>query len=169
MPKDLFILRHAKSDWNQPGKSDFERPLNPRGEKDALKIAHWLQQYTCKPAYILSSPALRARQTVLAVAQAIDYDEAQIQFERELYLASLETLLDILQVTASYADSVMLAGHNPGLEQLALYLSRDELPRTDSGKLLTTANLLHFQFAQDWSAQAHSAGLISQIRPKQIT
>lgn len=116
--KTLILLRHAKSSWDDATLDDHDRPLAPRGERAAGLIAAFLHQKGILPDVILCSTARRTRET-LARVQAVIGDDAPALIERDLYLAPAAGLLDRLRRLGDDASSVMLIGHNPGMEDLA--------------------------------------------------
>jgi phosphohistidine phosphatase len=128
----LYLLRHAKSSWSDPRLADHERPLSPRGRRDAKRIADHLLQLGIAPALVLCSDSRRTRETLQLVRPALD--AATVSLESELYAASPETLLERLHAVPEEVASVMLIGHNPGLEHLALLLASDgpELGRLET-------------------------------------
>ncbi len=115
--KTLSILRHAKAAVYDEYANDFQRPLAGRGPKDAVRMARILATLTPKPDWIISSPALRARQTAEAVAKELNLSHAMLWDER-IYEASATTLLGVLQTAPEKAEHVVMIGHNPGLENL---------------------------------------------------
>ena len=166
--RELYILRHAKSDWDSDANSDFERPLAKRGGKDAPAMGKWMAKQHLKIDYVTSSPAKRAKQTIYAVAEELGIGKKEIDFNDKIYLASLETLLKVLGKTPKKANHVMLVGHNPGLDDLLQHLVKNA-PFTDSGKLMTTACLARISLPEDWSQlQRHCGTLISLTRPRDI-
>jgi len=168
MQRELFILRHAKSDWAEAGQSDFERPLAHRGKKDARKLGEWMREHYLYPGLVLSSPAQRARQTLAAIGKALDIPADKIRFDERLYLASLHMLLKILEAVPTEYSSVMLVGHNPGLDELVNYISAGTVPLSDSGKLMTTACLAHFRLPAEWAGLKGKAQLVQIVRPREI-
>lgn len=167
--QQLLILRHAKSDWGSPDISDSDRPLNKRGERAAIQMGQWIKKQNLPIDLMLSSPALRAQQTVECVYKVIE-TEKPIQWEPKLYLASLNTLLKILTPALKQAGRVMVVGHNPGLEELLIYLCGNEaLPRTEDGKLLTTANLAQVMLPGGNDPLQAGVGQLANLwRPKEI-
>ena len=165
--RELYILRHAKSDWLSGAESDFDRPLAKRGKKDAPAMGKWMNRHKVKIDYLISSPAERTRQTVHAIIKEINISKKDVHFDERVYLASVETLLQVLGECPGDAQKVMLVGHNPGLEDLLKHLvDESQLPLTASGKLLTTASLAHVSLPQDWSRLGlHCGKLISFTRP----
>ena len=120
--KTLLVLRHAKSSWNEPARDDHERPLNTRGRRDAPRMGGLVREYGLIPDVILSSDAVRARLTAEAVAEAARY-AGEILLDPHLYLASPADILSLLRTVRENAESVMIVGHNPGLEKLVEQLT----------------------------------------------
>ena len=120
--KRLLILRHAKSSWADSSIDDWQRPLNDRGERDAPRAGEWLRERDLVPDVIISSDAMRARMTAEAVAKTSGYPH-EIVLEPALYHAAPEDVIDVLCGANDQARSVMIVGHNPGLEELVGRLS----------------------------------------------
>lgn len=114
----LVLVRHAKSDWDNPGLSDHDRPLNKRGRRDAPEMAARLADGGFHPDLILSSTAVRARTTADALAEALDADVTLVP---ELYGAPAGTLLS--QAVGSRSHCVVVVAHDPGMTDLADELS----------------------------------------------
>ena len=127
--KTLLILRHAKSSWNDPALDDHERPLNKRGRRDAPRMGELVREYGLIPDVIISSDAVRARVTAEAVAEAARY-AGEILLDPHLYLACPADILSLLTTVRENAGTVMIVGHNPGLEKLVEQLTggRQDLP-----------------------------------------
>jgi phosphohistidine phosphatase len=121
--KKLYLVRHAKSDRNIPELPDFERPLNTRGRIDAPMMGDLLKGMNVMPELIISSPATRALATARLLADHIKYPLSKIRVEEEIYEAWRENLVEVLKRTDNSAKSVMLIGHNPGLQLLAEFLA----------------------------------------------
>ena len=131
--KTLTLVRHAKSSWNKPGLRDRDRPLSRRGERDAPKMGRRILDAGIRPSLIISSPAARAWATATAIAKAIGYPREFMHREDDLYLASLDDLLEIVNAQDTGFNNIMLVGHNPGLTEFANYLSpnlTDNVPTT---------------------------------------
>jgi phosphohistidine phosphatase len=125
--KTLLVLRHAKSSWRDPALDDHERPLNKRGRRDALQMGELVRKHRLTPDIIISSDAVRARLTTKAVAEAARY-EGEILLDRRLYIASPADILSVLRtVRETKAGTVMIVGHNPGLEELVEQLTAEQL------------------------------------------
>lgn len=116
--RELTLLRHGKSDWSGPYRTDFERPLKARGRRDAPRMGEYLASLDLVPDLIVSSPAERARQTAELFAEAAGYDEA-ICWEKAIYGASAGELMAVLRRQPDDAEHIVLIGHNPGFEELA--------------------------------------------------
>ena len=119
MPKRLTIVRHAKSSWDDPSAADHDRKLNRRGERDAPMMGQRLFDRGARPSLILTSTAKRARKTARLVAKQLGYPIEFIQGEAELYLASPDTIVDVVAQQDDGFNDVMLFGHNPGITELA--------------------------------------------------
>ena len=115
--KTLLILRHGKSDWSYPALADHDRPLNQRGKRDVPRMGRLLRHEQLTPDLIISSTAKRARKSASLAAEACGYD-GEIQLAKTLYLAGPEAYLEILHLLPDKCRSVMVVGHNPGLEEL---------------------------------------------------
>jgi phosphohistidine phosphatase len=111
--KYLLLMRHAKSAWDIPGQSDFDRTLNERGKKDAPEMGKRIRKKEFTPQLIVSSPAKRALKTAREVAKELDYDEKNIQQETEIYEADIDDLMHVIRSFDDTADNVLIVGHNP--------------------------------------------------------
>lgn len=168
MSRELLLLRHAKSDRNQD-VGDFERPLNERGLRDAARIGQWISEHGIESDLILSSPARRAAQTVNAVCAALGVDGAAVRWDERLYLASLPTLQQCLASLPATTRCVTLVGHNPGLEDLLLWLAPAAEQQRQQDKLFTTATLARLQLSgTDWRLHTHGASLRGFVRPRDL-
>ncbi len=169
MSRELMILRHAKSSWKNPVLSDYDRPLNGRGKRDAPKMGRYMLERGLVPDLILSSPAKRARQTATRARRALDLPKDLVDWREELYLAEPETWLSVLAHTSSAYSRVLIVGHNPGLEELAAHLLGDDTPRFEDGKLLPTATLARMSMPSSWKRLPEGcASLISITRPRSL-
>ena len=162
--KTLLVLRHAKSSWDDSSVVDRERPLNARGRRDAPRIGDLLRDEGVVPDLIITSDAVRAHTTALAVAEAAEYS-GDVVVDPMLYLASPD---DILAVLNSIPDpqpaTVMIVGHNPGLEDFIAQLTgtREEMPTAALARLAVPVDL--------WADLADSvqATLVNLWRPHEI-
>lgn len=119
--KTVLVLRHAKSDWGNPGLADLDRPLAKRGREDAPRMGEILALFDCVPDKILSSPAKRAKQTAEMVAKVCGYRQA-IQWEESFYGGSSLDLIKVLQKLPDTVERALLIGHNPALEETVAML-----------------------------------------------
>jgi phosphohistidine phosphatase len=127
--KTLLVLRHAKSSWEDPAVDDHERPLNKRGRRDAPRMGELVREYGLMIDVVISSDAVRARLTAEAVAEAAHY-AGEVLLDQHLYLAGPDDILLLLRRVRQNADTVMIVGHNPGLEELVEQLTgeRQDMP-----------------------------------------
>lgn len=140
--RTLILLRHAKSAWPE-GVADLQRPLAPRGRRDAPAVGRWLRQHAPAIDLVLCSPALRARQTwelVAAELVAAELDhEPGVQYDDRLHAGSAATLLTVTREAAAQVATVLLVGHNPSLEYLLeLLTGTAHRLRTSAIAVLTT-------------------------------
>lgn len=161
--KNLYLVRHAKSSWKDfEILSDFERPLNKRGKRDAPFMGNILLKMGILPELLLSSPAQRARSTAIEIAKAINYPIDNIQYKAAIYEASIYELIDIVQNLPEQYQSAMLFGHNPAFTILANIYSDKPIEN------LPTCGILAIQFEVDtWAAaKAETAQLLWFEYPK---
>jgi len=160
--QNLVVMRHAKSEWDAPARTDFERPLAPRGKRDAKIIGKWLLKQSIAPTHIVSSAALRASQTAELVGAELG--ATPITFDEALYLADLHTLIRCLEHPP--AEHWMLVGHNPGIQEFVEFCDPGIRLRTEFSKIMPTAGV--YVFAIDAAPTPHeSCGrLIAHQRPK---
>jgi len=125
----LWLLRHAKSSWADDRLQDRERPLAKRGERAADRMAGYLAAERIRPQLVLCSSALRARQTLARVLPGLG-DDLDVRIEPDLYTFDDRELLERTRRLPATVSSVMLIGHNPSIQQLALTLARSG-PRLD--------------------------------------
>jgi len=169
LTRKLMLVRHAKSSWSDNSLNDFERPLNKRGANDAERVARWIATNKFIPETLLCSPARRARQTAEAILKVTKMSDETVRYIPKMYLADTDVLLQLIHETDNRMQSIMLIGHNPGLEHLLEWVSSDALPYTKDGKLLTTANFVMLGFDQDWQTISdHQGQLLEFMRPKQL-
>ncbi|MFN6934496.1 MAG: SixA phosphatase family protein [Tsuneonella sp.] len=165
--KRLGLLRHAKSDWDDIGQRDFDRGLNGRGRKGARLIgAHIAAE---APAFdlVLASPAERVKATLVE-----GMPDQPVRYDPRIYLADIETLLDVLR-EAGNAESVLLVGHNPGMQDVLLALvapaSENELFDEAAVKFPTAAFALLELDIDTWANLKRECGRIVQFsRPRDL-
>jgi phosphohistidine phosphatase len=148
--KTLLLMRHAKSSWEDPAVADHDRPLNPRGLRDAPRMGQLIQRQNLTPDLIVTSTAQRAQQTAYLVAEQCEY-LAPIDSTGQLYLAAPHDYVAYLRSLDDQHDRVLVIGHNPGLEDLLESI-------TGSFQDMPTAALAHLRLAiaswQEFSAEA---------------
>ncbi len=166
MNRHITLIRHAKSDWGHPELSDFDRPLNSRGERDAPlmgdKLAEKLNALGLHFDLILSSQAKRAITTATIIADAVHYPVDQIATEPDIYLASATELFNALQSVSDEIHHIALVSHNPGLTTLANSLgSQTILNLPTCGIMMTKVDV------QSWKQLAPGCGkTIDYLYPK---
>ena len=163
----LYIMRHAKSDWSGPQISDFERPINKRGTKNAMRIGQWMNENNHIPQKIISSPALRAKETIELVTEQISkFNLEDLTYEDELSLAGFTQLIEFINTYKDKVQSLMLVGHNPGIENLVNYLCDKS---GDKETIVTTANLFIFKFSSDsFNTAVDTIELVEAIKPREL-
>ncbi|MEA3390866.1 SixA phosphatase family protein [Sphingobium sp. CCH11-B1] len=170
--KRLTLLRHAKSDWDDPVARDFDRPLNRRGEKAARLMGEHAARKEMRFDLLVASPAVRVVQTLETFFAG--YGETlETHWDRRIYLASAPTLCDVVRDLPDSADNVLMAGHNPGFEELILELVPDDGAsplRDDIETKFPTASLAVLDLPIDrWAeARASIATLASFTRPRDL-
>jgi phosphohistidine phosphatase len=163
--KQLLLMRHAKSSWDDPGLADLERPLAPRGRRASKLIGEHLRAQRIKPQLVLCSPSRRTRETL----ERIGLDDSDQRIEDDLYAASAGELLGVITGLADDIDSAMLIGHNPGLQDLALRLAGPGQEVARLRRKFPTAALATLEFEGGWRELAPgSAELVAFVRPKDL-
>jgi phosphohistidine phosphatase len=122
----LYLLRHAKSDRSDPALADSERPLAPRGRRDAPAMGAYMRHRKYRPALVLCSTSVRTRETLALLLPEFG-ERIAVEYDRKLYLASAEIMLQRLREVDEEVGSVLMIGHNPGMARLAALLA----PRGD--------------------------------------
>ena len=169
MNRELLLLRHAKSAWDTDARTDFDRPLARRGLKSAPKVGRFLAKEGLRPDYVISSPAERARQTVLLACAELGLDEEDVHWDRRIYHAGVRALVGVLRETPERTSRVLMVGHNPGFEQLLEYLSAEPVPVPDDWKLMPTAAVARLGVDVPWPELGHArARLISLTRARSL-
>jgi phosphohistidine phosphatase len=120
--KTLLLMRHAKSSWKDDDIKDFERPLKKRGKKDAPRMAEVILEEDLMPQLIISSSAVRARQTAELVAETLKF-KGTLEYVDTLYMAEPPAYFDVLRALPPDVERVLVIGHNPGMEALMQILS----------------------------------------------
>jgi len=163
----LYILRHAKSDWNQ-ALPDLQRPLSPRGKKATSVMGQLTHALSSPVDAILTSPAKRAHSTAAGIQAALIARGSSVTLclESAMYEADVEQLLSIITRLDPQFRSVMLVGHNPGFEELVAVLCA---MTGSSGLRMPTATLAHITFHQpDWHAIRPGTGQLEGLYPARV-
>ena len=170
---ELMLMRHAKSDWSSH-IADIDRPLNDRGARDAIRMGAHLNQLDLVPDKMIVSAAQRTRETASLLLNSLVVDEKNIIFDRQLYLADMDTLCETIEIYASAASQqsrqrLLILAHNPGLDYMVSYLASSAPPLSSSGKLMTTCAVACFSLASLYALKKPGQGeLQNLIRPKEI-
>ena len=160
--KTLFLLRHAKSSWGDANLSDFERPLNERGLQSAPLMGEVFKKNNFQTDLILSSPATRAAQTAELFKKAANIND-EIEFESRIYEARPSQLLEIISEQRDDLNSILLVGHNPGLENLVRILTGEIQPMPTAALAVINLEI------ESWrNINAVNGELKILIRPKEI-
>jgi len=163
----LYLLRHAKSSWGDAALSDAERPLAPRGRRAAERMAAHIQEANVRPSLVLCSSALRTRETLAAILPALG-EAVVVVVDPSLYAASATEILDRARAVSDDVPSVMVVGHNPGLQELAASLAAggDALAAVRQG--FVTGALATLEFAgEHWrSLGPGAAQLVAFVVPR---
>jgi phosphohistidine phosphatase len=168
MTRRLYLLRHAKSSWKDPGLADRDRPLAGRGRRAAAALAVHLAEQQILPELVLCSTAVRTRETYERLAAALG--TAPVRYERRLYAASADDLLELLRTMPDQFATALVIGHNPGLEDLALLLARPSPERDNLQAKLPTGALATLELTSaSWSRlEPGCASLIAYVRPRDL-
>lgn len=166
--KILGLFRHAKSDWDDMAKRDFDRGLNQRGRKGAALMGDYIRKHGIKWDVIVASPAARVRQTLESAMPA-----AEVAYDDRLYLASSDTILETVADHAGDGDTVLVSGHNPGLQEVLfdlVTLANEDALFFEAARKFPTASFAVFQLdIDDWSKLAPGCGkLVHFARPRDL-
>ena len=168
MPKKLTLMRHAKSSWADYSQSDMDRPLSPRGKKDAPKMGRYLYENDLHPDLVFCSPAQRTRET-LARLQTAFGGSLNVRFDKSIYSAGMgHGLISLLHSLKADFDHVMIVGHNPAMQELALSLinwaARDEDTHQRLRNKFSTGSVISMEFdSGDWTSAALGAGTFTHF------
>lgn len=169
--KTLTLLRHAKSTWDDPVARDFDRPLNPKGRRAARTVGRELRALGLTFDQVLASPALRVVETLREIGEG--YGRPLVpEHNQTLYLAGATALLERVQRVDDRVERLLLVGHNPGLEQLVLLLTREDGDglRGEAERKYPTATVAEISLAVDrWADVAEGGGTLARfIRPRDL-
>jgi phosphohistidine phosphatase len=166
--KTLTLLRHAKSGWETPSLSDFDRPLNARGRQAARAMGRELKALGLGWDCILASPAARVTETLAELAES--YGPVGAVYDRRVYLATPELLLELVRETYDGVARLLVVGHNPGMERLALRLSRGGTLHDEIALKYPTGALAEIALpAGRWRDVAEGSGTVARfLRPRDL-
>ena len=164
MVKNLFLVRHAKSDWSIPGQKDFDRELNARGSNDAPRMGRKLYELDVRPDLIISSPAARAKYTAEFIAEQLRYDTEKIILNDEVYEASVRSLLAVINDIPDDYHRVIIVGHNPTFTYIAENLTKKNIDN------IPTCGVVNIEFQIDsWKEVSGDMGTLKWfIYPKKV-
>jgi len=159
---NLYLLRHAKSSWDDPSQRDFERPLANRGREACVLIGEFIEEKRIDFDLVLVSTAVRTRETIELVKERAKF-RGKVRYDDRIYEATVSQLLEIISQIDDDRESVLLVGHNPGIEELLVLLTGEQ-------QRVTTANLAKIKLkATEWSADLANKGTLDWIvRPREI-
>ncbi len=163
--KHLYLLRHAKSSWDDPSLADADRPLAARGVRALARMTKYLRTAKIQPDLVICSPARRTRQTLTGVEPAVGRD-VEVRIEPQVYAGGVGALVDLLSRTPDSASSVMLIGHNPSLQDLAVSLAveGDEALRARLGEKFPTGALAVIGVPLDaWRDLGEGRGTLEEL------
>jgi len=169
--KRLYLLRHAKSSWEDATLADIERPLAGRGRRACAALREAMERHGIAPDLVLCSAARRTQETLQTITPAFSHD-CMVAIERRLYLASAAELLERVRRLEDDIPSVMLIGHNPDLQRLALLLAgggaQEELGRLEAKFPTAALAELAFRGARWRDLAAGKAEFVRLITPREI-
>jgi phosphohistidine phosphatase len=138
--KQLLLIRHAKSDWNDASLSDFDRPLNDRGKRDAPLMAHRLLDRKVKIDLFISSPAKRAKKTASIFAKEYNMGKEEIILDSKLYAAGVEELYNVIRSVKDKFNCIAVFAHNPGLTDFANLLTDTQIDNIPTSAIFAVKN-----------------------------
>lgn len=172
MPKQLLLLRHAKSSWDDASLKDFDRPLSSRGIKAAPRMGKYIHKNNLLPDLILCSTAVRTRETLDLASQKWKV-AVPVEYTDSLYLANAQQILEQIYQQDDDVDTLMVVGHNTGMELLAELLIRNtESPLTEAlrSKFPTAALAVYKCKLKSWQDLAYrSAKLVDFVTPRSLS
>jgi phosphohistidine phosphatase len=169
MTRRLWLLRHAKSSWDDPGLDDEDRPLAPRGREAAAAMASYLESAGVRPQLVLCSSGLRARQTLAAVLPSLG-GELEIRIEPGLYTFDASEVVERLRGISDEVASIMVVGHNPALQEVALLLTSTGHDRSRVEEKLPTGALVVVDLPEGlWASLGDGDGdLVALVAPRDL-
>jgi phosphohistidine phosphatase len=168
--RTLYLLRHAKSSWDDVSLADRDRPLAPRGLRAGKTIADHAREHGIAPGLVLCSPSARTRETLELVGEGFPGERPpRVEFEAAIYGASGDGLLEVLRRVPPEERSVMLVGHQPALQDLALLLASDDSGRERLAGKFPTAALATFAVPGSWEGLGPGAARLGDyVKPREL-
>lgn len=170
--RELYLLRHAKSSWDDPALADHDRPLSRRGERAAPLMGRFMAEHGLFPDHVLVSPSQRTRQSWRYAATELGQGYSEAEFDDAIYNASADRLLSLLRLVPEDASRVLLIGHNPGMEDLASSLADENSDHdaiTRMREKFPTAALACFTVTAPWNALDHATACLTRfVTPRQL-
>lgn len=165
----LFLLRHAKSSWDDPDLADHDRPLAPRGARDAARLGAYLDREDIRPALVVCSSGLRARQTLAGVLPSLG-PELDVRIEPALYTFDPGALLERVLSIPDGVGSAMLVGHNPAIQELALAVAREGADLEELRSKYPSGALAEITLPEmRWRDVAPGAGVLTRfVKPRAL-
>ena len=161
--KEIYVLRHAKSSWDNSNLSDFERPLADRGISDAKKMSKFLKDMNIKIDKVLCSNAIRAKETFDLTADGFNFEIDKATYLDKLYFGDTTIIIKDLKELDESLNNILIVGHNPTLHYLVEILTNESINR------FTTCNLAIISHDGEWvSLNSQQCSLKSLIRPKEL-
>ncbi len=152
--KELFLIRHAKSDWDKMDVKDIDRPLKGRGIRDALMMGGYLAEHFPLPDLLLTSPACRAFHTAVLFCRGMKGNCEVIGVREPLYLASFSEMLEIIRNTGDEVKALGVVAHNPGITDLANFFLEEPVHN------IPTSGFVHMAFDTDRWAEVKADNLL---------
>ena len=161
--KEIYVLRHAKSSWDNSNLSDFDRPLADRGISDAKKMSNFLKDMNIKIDKVLCSNAIRAKETFDLTADGFNFEIDKATYLDKLYFGDTTTIIQDLKELDESLNNILIVGHNPTLHYLVEILTNESINR------FTTCNLATISHNGEWvSLNSQQCSIKSLIRPKEL-
>lgn len=161
--REVYLVRHSKSSWENPHLNDYDRPLKGRGISDAYLVSQYLRENVNLPSAYYSSPATRALHTALIFARSLNIPFKQIEIEEDLYLCSSYHLLEFLKNLNNTHESVMIFAHNPTITEFANGCQEERIENVPT----TGTICLHFDI-DDWKDAEMKASIAKFEYPKKF-
>ncbi len=162
--KNLIVVRHAKSSWDFPELKDIDRPLNPRGEQDAPRMADYFSRQNYSINLMITSPSKRALETCTAFARKLGFTKGLIMIDHNLFHANSSEIMAIIRNLKPEYETVMIFGHNPGLTDFVNRITNSDIEN------IPTTGIAIMEFSKEsWKELRDNSGtLIEFMYPKKL-